>query len=444
MSLEDEVVQELPQIKLPDLSYISPTRARQIRQETLVRLVESGVRDVKTLDKRLHCTPHSVWSYARSARMNIATGERTDDSQNMKYDKAEKEEKLRSAIFEGASTRQEIVDKTGLPYQTVCRIIIKNKIEIKDMRRENCSKLGMRSLKMDRTLANELIAQGLALREIAEESGGVTGERVRQYINSSGQHEKWKEAKLAPKVKEKERKATIGQILGGVLQRAYENASWEEQRAFDYIATRKKLHPHNYDMKTLIKVFRNYKTALDKGKKVSLKKLSEKSGLLEPGVGTILRRVGLEPMVLGRMNTVRLSQEKKDAMKRAFPIEMSNVDIAYFLGVPIYTPYLYFHRYFKNGGERPKVKQEIEILRGGLGSGKGRKYHLTYRLASQIYESLDAGFNVEETAYLLDTVPEAVVFANSQRAEIGGKIKRALKTLYPDKKFRKPYVQRKD
>jgi hypothetical protein len=65
---------------------------------------------------------------------------------------------------------------------------------------------------------------------------------------------------------------------------------------------------------------------------------------------------------------------------------------------------------------------------------------LTYKIAAQIYEALDAGFTSSEIIELLGTRKKYVEKCIAKRPKFEPKIISALKALYPAQKFDKPYL----
>ena len=150
-----------------------------------------------------------------------------------------------------------------------------------------------------------------------------------------------------------------------------------------------------------------------------MEELSRHSGISLTYVGRILKEVGLEPMYPSIKRKLQ-TREKIKMIIKAFKLEMSIADIAYFIEVPVHVV-----KYrFKKIGERPDFIQE-----------RMKSYHLkigapiTYRLASQIYGARDLGFNEQETSQLLDT-NEAIVNYVLRNKYLEEKITKQLAIMY--------------
>lgn len=279
----------------------------------------------------------------------------------------------------------------------------------------------------------------------------ITGEAVRQYMKRNDLYDDWRiykeireEDEAASLVAEEKRKNLIGNIVGAVLRRAYENETdWATRKAFEYLSANPRT---TYSFDRLEKVFRVYQKAKEKGKKLSLNEIKEKSkaGFWFAGIGKILHRVGLEPMHGSRENRGRLSDEEKKAIKRAGRIKMPVSDLAYFIGLENHNVSQNFLRWHV---KRQKVKCAIKPF-GLVGLVGGDRKYLPYRLASQIYEARDAGyfreFSRNEMAGFFDTSHEVVGYALAEEDKIAPKISRALKTIFPNRRSAKPYKMKSD
>ncbi|MEK6953263.1 MAG: DNA-directed RNA polymerase subunit alpha C-terminal domain-containing protein [Nanoarchaeota archaeon] len=303
--------------------------------------------------------------------------------------------------------------------------------------------IGKRGRKRNGTKKNESrdldILEGLALREYGI-IWDMSYQGARNYILKSGQHETWKEArkrkleeekiKRNPEFYSKQAKRVIaGQVVNIMYRRAIEEGNLPWQKAIEYFYSRK-TRPQTTTIKRLVKLFGAYYTALERGDKLSLEELSEISGIKGfPHVGRILSKVGLEPMYGAREIKFSLSKEKAEAIGRVFDLDMSIPDIAHFLDVPSHVVSQRFNRI----GPRPRRKF---IYQAGFGTER-----LNYRLLSQICEAADLGFTKEETAELFDTTLNIVNYANENRPSLEKVLIDSLRTIFPERKISKPYLQ---
>ena len=124
--------------------------------------------------------------------------------------------------------------------------------------------------------------------------------------------------------------------------------------------------------------------------------------------------------------------EKDSAVTRGIKTCFSNTDIAYFLGLPEYISTM---RFTAKGISRESSGFNVRL-------GRGKKV-LTYRLASQIYEAVDAKFKYSEILELFNIHEEILDYSLTNMDEIKDEIINGLKILCNDKNVSKPYVTKR-
>ena len=204
-----------------------------------------------------------------------------------------------------------------------------------------------------------------------------------------------------------------------------------EQKAAEYLLSKR--GKSSYSSQSLLALFNKYYSAKQRREKLSLTALGTVLGIQHPGmsVARILDTVGLERLVRKNKGRVITPPDKKQALKIAFDLDMPAVDVAYFLGLRDYVVRTEFRRAGKCCSDRLPL--------ACFERGKIRR-HLSYRLASQIYEALDEGFSAKETAELTGVSKSVLEFAVKNRAEYEPKIVRTLRSLYPSKDIKTPYL----
>ncbi len=399
--------------------------------------------------------------------------------------KAEKISQIRDLVAEGKYTRKEIAEKVGLALDTLISYASKEDIRlptkssfsgrkkdyaptaavIKDSLRNGerslealCSTADVALFRFHRVckeykilLPEDLIPwktrpeidgwveQGLTLEEI----GGkveLTRERVRQYIKWSGQHAIYmgirKRVNKDFSIRNntvKSRKTQEREILFLINQRLARKAqqeSWPMQKMVEYELTYRQKHdPKEYTSQQLLSLFTAYDDAAQQGEQLSLEELEHRSGISFTGVGRMLKRVGLEPMYGPLHKRTRQELQGSIAMiDRLADSDLSSVDVAYFTGEwgsQIHT------RWRKTGVQK---KGKILYQTGN--------HKLTYRLASEMYEADDLGFNSAEIQELYEKPDKLVQFALNHREKIGQKLMHALWMMYPlyAKEISTPYL----
>jgi len=268
--------------------------------------------------------------------------------------------------------------------------------------------------------------RGLSLREIKGLDGiGVSHQTVLNRINDAGLHDIWlkSEAEHRARRREEEKKQKVElrreyqRLADNLNERMYQlsQGNWASREAVvEYFEGRQTI-----TLEELIGLFQEYQKAEERGEKPSYDELGRRSGMSRFQAERILKRHSLEPLGWA-------SKEKREAIKRAHhEIDMSNEDIAYFLGVSYHT----VHDAFRRMGYRGVHYLNTHIH--GVSS---------YRKMSQLYEAQDAGFTREETVEYSGLISDLVYWGIENRPEIEAKIINAFDVLYPGEKHLKPYL----
>ncbi len=283
-----------------------------------------------------------------------------------------------------------------------------------------------------------LIAEGLSCRRIAL-ARGMTQAGAHKYIIKTGQQDFWKKRRqeVYDSIKNSlsERIDSLEVILSLIDSKATERAiqeGWPTQKALEYVNSRK--HGSYYSFEDLVSLFSKYETAKNSGRKLSLDRLREGTGIrVNVDVAQILKSVGLEPM-FGSLDRHPVSKEKKDAMKKSVQLKMHHADVSYFLGVPSYIVKNNLRLWGLNDGKKLENPCDIFTV------PKQFKRDLTYRLASEALEARDIGLDKSQSCQLLDTSTELLDIVLENGDLLTNKIVNALRTLYPRREINKPYV----
>lgn len=337
--------------------------------------------------------------------------------------------KLRiEGLAQQGKTISDIVKETGLCYETIN--IYGKKFGIAIPR----AKRGIKP--KDFPERDKLIEQGKNICEIGK-AEGVTREAVRSYIKKKGLYKDWIAKRTNPKKEENSRKNTLCSIIHSIFEKRVselsENEQWAVRKALEY----EEMPYTHLSFEKTFRLFKEYREAQVKGEKISYSQLGERCGLRYNTIEQVLvsSRLG---SLSGRKPLEKTPKWKMKAIRRAVNLKLSCADIGYFLQLPKEIIHQNFH-YWDIADKRPKGDFVIKRFyrKGNRGAVGGS---LSYRLASQIYESKDAGFSRQETVELLDTSNKAVEYALNYKQEISNKIIRALKVLYPKARTEKPYV----
>lgn len=409
------------EIKLPD----GRTSRREKKVEDIKKALEKGCFTLEAVGREVGICDAYVYRIMRDEKIDFK-----------KHREQKRGELIKQALDREVSSLEELYKVGGFRTSTgLIKYCTKNKISLP----ENLTPY------KSRPEIDELIEKGLTLETIRREVG-LSRERVRQYINETGQYNSYRKKRAEFKDNlgrgEKGRKKIKnlqGWFLSAVRTRTEELArkeDWATQKAVEYLHSYKRVDKRNYSFDTLYKIFSRYENAMKRGEKLSLKELGEGLDIWYTVVGRILKEVGVEPMYGNSTKTIKPG-EKNEAVKRAINIDFSALDIAYFLGLPKGVP---GNRYHDSGMKR-EVKRPIAAFgeRGKIGSSE----FLNYRLASEIYEAVDCGFNGKDIVELVGKSERLVDYTLSHRKEIEPQIVKGLRVLYNDLRGRvvkRPYV----
>ncbi len=370
------------------------------------------------------------------------------------YSPISREVVLKCILQDNPVTIYQIRQKTGVGSEIILNILKDEKVVtfIPCQQRRNS--------KFD-----EGIARGATLEEIGQ-GAGVTRERARQYINATGQYDYWAKQKERRDTRKSEQENALHQTRQGLtsllVARAYqrtEESGWKYRRkALDYYYDGLKGKGERINkvgkavttpLEKLLALFETYEMAERLGVKLSLKEMEEKTGIILGSVGRILNSQGLEPFYGARERSGPLSLELNQAIERAYSLEFTSTDVAYFLKLDK-NPWVVAQHFWdikKDGAEKISRKKWLFVVKPKhFEEGLQKGDFLFYRTASQIYELDDMAkaekisFPDEEAAKLLEIRRECVEYARKNQKWIEYDLKRLLRVLYPTKKVEKPYL----
>jgi hypothetical protein len=213
-------------------------------------------------------------------------------------------EKINQTIAEGARTRRELAEKLGVHYSTILKNLKEEGIDIP---REATPRRG--SVRIP--ARDKLLKKGHTQDYIGKKTGDITGERVRQYINSTGQQAKWKHYRgshlqrlraRTQKIQKEElrRKQVLSNVVSTALEGALQNLGDDglaARKALEYLYSRKSKSPNQkYNFEDLFVMFKRYFEARDRGDRLSLVQLTEGTNLWFSRAAEVLHKTGLEPM----------------------------------------------------------------------------------------------------------------------------------------------------
>jgi len=308
------------------------------------------------------------------------------------------------------------------------------------------------------SIRDKYIALGLSIGEIARREtkkrklkDELSRQAVSQYIHNTGLYEFWREKrdKVIAKEKEEREKSKSDRVqllserknLVDLLNERFWERACDQgiayEKAVQYDLMRRVNSANKIPLGKLITLFKTYYEAKEQDIKLSLDELGKASDISPQYVGEILKEVGERAMFKVSPRIVT-SPYKKEAIKRSYNLKMNYTDIAYFLGLKRHVVAQNTIKWF--GDRRKYPDQIIKFSRSGLTKDRSRYYKLTFPLASQVYEALDAGFTKEEACEYAHVSKRIFNIAVKKRESISEKIVEALKVLYPDKNYQTPFL----
>jgi DNA-binding CsgD family transcriptional regulator/predicted transcriptional regulator len=433
--------------------HISPQEGIEI----VKRFYAEGVTSCAEIGARIGKRPMTVYRYARAADVPLVLFEGRRKNKRVSSKNRKKEEsfaQIRQALSEGVTTVEALQEKVGLAGVTIINYAREAGIVLPEGSFSEALRLvGKRNLedRMNhpeevvsderRLTTDALIADGLSIPDIADAAGG-TRQAIQQYIMTSGQYSTWKkkraenkQARISEKQDIRRARTEFVTALKMILVKKVKELSWPEQKAWEYYISFKTDVESGYSFDQLVEIFSRYEKAERDGRVLSLEELSQgvARNIYPSTVGRVFKRVGLHPMY-GHLERSTTPKYKKEAMQRAFALDLPSNDIAYFLGMSDYN----VSQKFTMTGRRPHVKRLIS-KRGSI-YGK----HISYRLASEVYEAVDAGFKKKDICKLVDANVEVVDYALENRGVLQEKIVHALRVMYPDRVIIRPYLSSYD
>lgn len=285
---------------------------------------------------------------------------------------------------------------------------------------------------------NIRILEGWALEAIAQDEG-VTRQSISMYLDSQGLHKYWKnlrENKLqSEKIELHDARTQIVDLLANRTNKLLLERSWSEAKAFMYSSTRKAHKKTNLPYVELVQLLTNYKNAQESKVSATMVEISKNTKVSKPSAAIILRELGLPLFRTRATQHQRITQTQRATLTdllSSLP-DLSSKDLSYFAGRPLPT--------LSNLGLRN------QRIRNGLkffGKPICGSDSLNYRIASQVYEAQDTGFQASEIAELIEEPIKLVEYAMSERSNLQQKIMYALSKLYPDREINRPYLQSYD
>ena len=287
-------------------------------------------------------------------------------------------------------------------------------------------------MKLKEFMYDYFVLSPLSLREIAEILKMNSHSRVQQYLEATGQYERWKEGRKkqeqdkqqAAKKEQTVKQSLVNLLFQKVLQDTQEN--WPRHTAI-LVDAQKNHGDACVPIHKLEELFGHYQSAIDDKRSISLTYLREITGLDQNTIARQLYRARGKPMnpqlKKGWLKKrVRLSDAEKKRIKNSkntFPQK----DLSFFLCLPLYLQEIRKTHYPPGSKTRYDIK------------------NFSYRLASEIYQA-QGEMSSNDIKYALDLDDDIYKKYVVQQRVISKEIVTKLRKIYPELRteIRFPYL----
>jgi len=263
---------------------------------------------------------------------------------------------------------------------------------------------------------DRLLRRGVPLADVAREFG-VCRERMGQLARKNNLHEIWKKSNIHYRAKtfRKRRYAELNGIVDSLLWHKVEQAiddvnhpQWPEASAVRYRAGCNGSNIRGIDH--LLRIF----TAYQQNSNASKSDLAKKAKVCPSAIAIVLNSSNLRDTKYRS----HPSEEQKSLIERVRRCQMRTIDISAFTDISTWI---------------------ISERRKGVKLSKRAQQFNHYR-ASQIYEAMDLGYSIQETAELMDLSTFTIERYNKRRRSASNVIINMLRKAYPDQEIKTPYL----
>ncbi|MBT5022931.1 hypothetical protein HOK51_07100 [Candidatus Woesearchaeota archaeon] len=303
-------------------------------------------------------------------------------------------------------------------------------------------------IKIKEFLYDDFVLEGKTLIEIQKHIGYGSRERARQYVNTTGQYDKWVESKEKKKKikkdlnnkKEQNELNTKKALIEILTEKAMKdcNNKWAKETALRVYLKKNKII-NQVPLEKLIKLYEAYEFAKKHNISSSLKLLRKYCDInSESQVSHHLSLAGLKLLSNYKQNKeiTRISSKQKERILTILETVFSSKDISYFINLPQYVieQQLVLEKKSKNINIIRKKNRKIR--------NKHRIQYFSYKKASEIYKAIDNKIKHEDIKEILEIDNTSYKKYLKQRANISQIIIQGLKNIYPEltNKINKPYL----
>src|SRR3989344_3945159 len=331
----------------------NPYEARVAQIEALVA---SGVNTAKGISQKTNIRMDNIYQILRKEGLKITRHYSSS---------TERKKQILDLFHKGVTTYEAMSKETGLHKGLIKGYANKFGIELKG------SYFQISQPKKRRPEIDNLILEGKTLQEIGD-AVGLTRERIRQYINGSGQYDLYRGKrqeieKIKKEINSNEdtpynRKRNVKNVANLVRLLGLEKSKsepWPVRKSLEYVLSRKGINifnKKNYTVDDILPILKRYEEAKNNNKKLSLEELGAGTRLGFSAVSRVLKEVGLEPLYGTRERRSPLNNEEKKVILRVKDTKLTSPDVAYFSNLNFWQISQYLERKKKKIGRGSTIK----------------------------------------------------------------------------------------
>jgi hypothetical protein len=284
-------------------------------------------------------------------------------------------------------------------------------------------------------LYDDFVLRGEKLVKIGEVIG-LSRQGAEQYLNLTGQHQKWGKCREQKELEMEEKKKRLNERKKRVLDLLVKKilSDSEDNWALNMAV---RVHPskenrgRKISLEKLYGLYQAYRTCKENGIDITLSKLAEQTSLDMRAISGYLKNANLESLRM--LNLKKTSEKEKERVASSLKTNFSIKTLEYFIKIRWYV--------IRDIREKSKFKrktQHEESLR------KHQIRFFNHKTASEIYEAIDDGIPPEDITEVLEL--DKISFGKylEKRKAIDEEIVKGLRTIYPEiaDKINQPYLTR--
>ena len=280
-----------------------------------------------------------------------------------------------------------------------------------------------------RDALNESVARGLKSSYASRVVGCSVRLVQKELSRRPALHARWIAAREL--VRSRAHHGGLVSVLMGRAQLLADEAGFAGQKTIEHL---QQFPRRRRSVDEVYSFYSAYDDAVQSGEKRNIRKLARRVGFVgNEHLERIMERVGLELLGGECSRTARLSEDERAAVLRARFMNISQDDVAYFLGLARSTVYEVVRKAKTRRRKKLNRKKQSGIWIGD------EHINMGYRHASEIFEARDAGMDMEQIIEYSGRPHSQVAQVLAHSEEISQRVAGTLQMLYNNPRIRVPY-----